>query len=182
MLKMKTFSNAFSLFRSEQEAVDFEEVYKQELPRIFNYFRFRVGNDQVAEDLTAETFEKAWKNRNRYEKNRAGFSTWLFSIAGNVFIDHLRKRRSEIPLDALSERSDDTKIEDIFTQQANISRLNVLLAGFAERDRELVALRYGAGLTNRTIAHLTGLSESNVAVILHRLVQKLREEWEVPHE
>lgn len=179
---MKTFAKGLSVILAKKETVDFEEIYKQELPRIFNYFRFRVGNDQIAEDLTAETFEKAWKNRNRYDKNRAGFSTWLFSIAGNVFIDHLRKRRNEISLDALSEQSDDTKIEDIINHQANISRLNVLLAGFAERDRELVALRYGAGLTNRTIANLTGLSESNVAVILHRLVQKLREEWEVPHE
>lgn len=46
--------------------VDFETVYQTELPRIYNFFRYRVGDDQIAEDLTAETFEKAWKHRERY--------------------------------------------------------------------------------------------------------------------
>lgn len=53
-----------------------------------------------------------------------------------------------------------------------------LLLQLEERERELVALKYGAGLTNRDIARLTGLSESNVGVILHRTVRSLRQEWE----
>ena len=62
--------------------------------------------------------------------------------------------------------------------EADFERLSVLLTQLEERDRELVALRYGAGLTNRAIARLTGLTESNVGVILHRTLNKLRVEWE----
>ena len=61
--------------------MDFETVYQTELPRIYNFFRYRVGDDHIAEDLTAETFEKAWKHRERYRDDLASFSTWLFIIA-----------------------------------------------------------------------------------------------------
>ena len=64
-------------------------------------------------------------------------------------------------------------------EQFDLARLCALLAQCSDRERELVALKYGAGLTNRTIAGLTGLSESNVGTILNRLVMRLRAEWEV---
>ena len=69
-------------------------------------------------------------------------------------------------------------LEDLIEQHADFAHLSVLLARLADRERELVALKYGAGLTNRAIARLSGLSESNVGVILHRAVQTLRSEWE----
>ena len=71
-------------------------------------------------------------------------------------------------------------MDDLAQQHTDYARLSILLSQLADRDRELVALKYGAGLTNRAIAGLSGLSESNVAVILHRAVQTLREEWEKP--
>lgn len=61
--------------------------------------------------------------------------------------------------------------------RSNVARLTTLMAKLPERDRELIALKYGGGLTNRTIATLTGLSESNVGTILHRAVQALRADW-----
>ena len=63
------------------------------MPRIYNYFRFRVGTDADAEDLTAHTFGRAWRARERYRQDLAGFSTWLFAIAHNVAVDFLRARR-----------------------------------------------------------------------------------------
>jgi DNA-directed RNA polymerase specialized sigma24 family protein len=50
---------------------DFEAIYQNELPRVYNFFRYRVGDDQIAEDLTAETFEKACRNRERYRSDLA---------------------------------------------------------------------------------------------------------------
>ena len=62
-------------------------------------------------------------------------------------------------------------------QRADFLRLSALLADLPERDRELLALKYGAGATNRAIAKLTGLGESNVGTILHRVVAALRTRW-----
>jgi RNA polymerase sigma-70 factor, ECF subfamily len=76
--------------RAPPRELDWNSVYRDQLPRLYNYFRFRTGRDADVEDLTARTFEKAWKARDRYRRDLSGFSTWLFSIARNVAIDHLR--------------------------------------------------------------------------------------------
>ena len=167
-----------SWVRPSASETDFERLYQTELPKIYNFFRFRVGDGPVAEDLTADTFEKAWRKRNSYRKDLASFSTWLYTIARRVAVDHYRKQRPEIPYESAGPLTADVTPEDLTTRQADFERLSVLLAQLEERDRELVALRYGAGLTNRAIARLTGLTESNVGVILHRTLNKLRVEWE----
>ena len=157
---------------------DFEALYHEELPRVYNFFRYRVGDGPLAEDLTAETFEKAWRKRDQYRRDLAAFSTWLFSIARRVAVDHFRRHRADVPLDEMTHVPDLMNTEDAAQAQADFARLSILLARLADRDRELVALKYGAGLTNRTIAGLSGLSEANVGVILHRAVQTLRANWE----
>lgn len=175
---MVTKSSLMTWLGTPATETDFEELYRAELPRVYNFFRYRVGDGQLAEDLTSETFEKAWRNRDRYKRNLAVFSTWVFTIARRVAVDHYRKHHTEISLNELAHSTIDENMEDWAQQQADFARLSVLLVRLADRDRELVALKYGAGLTNRTIAHLTGLSESNVGVILHRALQTLRNEWE----
>jgi RNA polymerase sigma-70 factor, ECF subfamily len=169
---------AFSWPWQSREEVDFEVLYQTELPRIYNFFRFRVGDGPVAEDLTSATFEKAWRNRHRYRHDQAAFSTWLFTIARRVATDHYRKKRPELSLDELPELAVPEITEELVQNNADHDRLALLLSRLAERDRELVALKYGAGLTNRTIAGLTGISESHVGTILHRTIVKLRAEWE----
>ena len=158
--------------------VDWEAEYQVDLPRLYNFFRYRVGDDHVAEDLTAETFEKAWRNRHRYRHDLAAFSTWLFTIARHVAADYFRKPHPEVSLDSAIQVANDETVESLIQQRSDFERLSTLLARLADRDHELVALKYGAGLTNRTIAHLTGMSESNVGTILHRITQQLRAAWE----
>jgi RNA polymerase sigma-70 factor, ECF subfamily len=157
--------------------LDWDELYSEQLPRIYNYFRFRVGNDADAEDLTARTFESAWKARERYRKDLAGFSTWLFTIAHNIAVDFLRSRRSQIPLDAVEEMAADGTPEEGAARDSDLRRLSALSARLSEREQELIALKYGAALDNRQISKLTHLSESNVGTILHRAVETLRRLW-----
>jgi RNA polymerase sigma-70 factor (ECF subfamily) len=175
---MTTKNGLIAWFGTSINEADFEEMYRVELPRIYNYFCYRVGNVAVAEDLTSETFEKAWRNRWRYRRDLAAFSTWLFTIARRVVQDHYRRKRDNLSLEQAAERHTNENLEDLIEQHADFAQLTVLLARLADRDRELVALKYGAGLTNRAIARLSGLSESNVGTILNRAVQTLRTEWE----
>ena len=113
---------------SKAQPVDWDSVYAEHLPRVYNFFRYRVGAD--AEDLTAQTFEKAWRSRQTYGPDLGEVITWLLTIARNVAVDHFRTRRAHAPLDDVDE-----------------------------------------------IAHVTGLTESNVGTILHRTVQTLRTAW-----
>jgi RNA polymerase sigma-70 factor, ECF subfamily len=157
--------------------LDWDELYSDQLPRIYNYLRFRVGSDADAEDLTARTFESAWRARERYREDLAGFSTWLFTIAHNVAVDFLRSRRQQVPLDDAEEVAADGTPEDDAAHDSDLRRLRALAASLSEREQELIALKYGAVLDNRRIATLMRLSESNVGTILHRAVQTLRSQW-----
>jgi RNA polymerase sigma-70 factor (ECF subfamily) len=157
--------------------VEWAALYADHLPRIYNYFRFRLAAEADVEDLTARTFEKAWSARARYRRDLAGFSTWLFRIAQNVCFDHIRASRPHAPLDAAVEIATDRTPETDEERRSDLTRLATLTALLPERERELIALKYGAGLSNRTIAPLVGLSESNVGTILQRTVQALRSQW-----
>jgi RNA polymerase sigma-70 factor (ECF subfamily) len=156
---------------------NWDAVYAEQLPRVYNFFRYRLGNDAQAEDLTSRTFEKAWAARARYRRDLAGFSTWLISIARNVATDHLRAQRPHLPLEAAEDVAARSTPHDDVANDSDLARLGALLEKLPQREQELVALKYGAEATNRAIAELTGLSESNVGTILHRVVQALRRDW-----
>jgi RNA polymerase sigma-70 factor (ECF subfamily) len=159
------------------QAVDWDRVYAEQLPRVYNFFRFRVRSQSDVEDLTARTFEKAWIARERYRHDLAGFATWLLSIARNVAIDYLRARREHVPIDVAVDIPTERTPEHAAMEGSDIARLAELTANLPERERELLALKYGAAISNRLIAQLTGLSESNVGTILSRTVEKLRTQW-----
>jgi RNA polymerase sigma-70 factor (ECF subfamily) len=156
---------------------DWDALYADQLPRVYNFFRYRVGSGPTAEDLTSQTFEKAWAARHRYRRDLAGFSTWLMTIARNVATDHWRRRREHAPLEAAGELSGGEEPHEGLERREMFGRLLHLLAELPERDRELISLKYGAGLTNRAIAKQLRLTETNVGTMLHRAVQKLRAGW-----
>ena len=159
---------------SQPGGIDWKEVYLENLPRIYNYLRFRIGDDLIAEDLTSSTFEKAWKSRNRYRREISAFSTWLFAIASNLAIDYFRKQRMEVELSQLDAQGSAQSAEEVSEQNAQYAHLLLLLEKLSSRERELFALKHGADLTNRQIATLTGLSESNVGTILYRIAKQIR--------
>lgn len=161
----------------ETNELNWDALYAREAPRIYNYFRFRLGSNSDVEELTARTFEHAWRSRSRYRQDLAGFATWLFKIAQNIGTDYLRAQHQHLPLDAALEVTTEGTPERDAEQRSNLKRLALLCKALPERERELVALKYGAVINNRVIAQLTGLTESNVGTILHRVVQTLRDQW-----
>jgi len=179
---MSTQTNSLKGAYTLAEEIDWEVAYKEYLPRVYNFFRYRVSDGSLAEDLTAATFEKAWRGRARFRRDLSAFSTWLFTIARNVAIDHFRKRGQDVPLEVVHEQPDPASLEETVQRNQDFTRLSTLLLQLPARARELIAFKYGAGLNNREIARLTRLSESNVGTILKRTVEKLRVEMEVNHE
>jgi len=156
---------------------DWDAVFAEELPRVYNFLRYRLGSEALAQDLASRTFEKAWRHRHRYKRQVSKFSTWLLTIARNAAIDHRRTERQHAPLEAAADVPSDASPEEDAVLRSNFARLSQLMAGLDDRERELLALKYGAGATNRAIADLTGLGESNVGTIIHRAVSELRSKW-----
>jgi RNA polymerase sigma-70 factor, ECF subfamily len=159
------------------QELDWDAVYADQLPRVYAYCRYRSRSDSEAEDLAARTFEKAWRARDRYRSDLAGFSTWLYRIAQNVCADHHRARRDHLPIDVAMDAPAGDTPEQRVMRDSDFDRMARLVAQLPERERELIALRYGADLGNQFIARLTGLSVSNVGTILNRAVRALREMW-----
>ena len=92
-------------------------------------------------------------------------------------VDHFRAQRPHLPLEAAEEVPANRTPHDEVARDSDLARLGALMQGLPQREQELLALKYGAEATNRAIAELTGLSESNVGTILHRVVQTLRRDW-----
>ena len=167
--------------RAVKEAISaretFAELYEEYLGKVFRYIQYRVNNIQLAEDLTSAVFEKALVNFSKYSKDKASFSTWIFSIARNVVIDYYRvkERRQTIPLEEATEiSSEDLSPEEELLKREEVERLRVCLAELSQEEQEIIRLKFGAELNNRQIAKMLGLSETNVGTKLYRAVRKLR--------
>jgi RNA polymerase sigma-70 factor (ECF subfamily) len=162
---------------------DWDTVFVELLPKVYRYFCYRVGEGQLAEDLTSTTFEKAWRKRHRYRKDLSAFSTWIFTIAHNVAIDHFRTAHHPLALEDVGPvYADNLSPETRVEQQEHFARLAHTIAQLPEREQELLALKYGSDMSYRDIATVMDLTPSNVGVILHRAIKQLRTYMEADNE
>ncbi len=153
---------------------DFTHLYQGQLRSVFNYVRYRL-DAREAEDVTADIFSRAWASRRSYDSAKGAPSTWLWAIARNVVTDWLRRRRPVyVQLSPEVGDSSNPLGELILTKEEELRQVRVALLQLPPLDQEIIALRFGAGHTNRTIAALTDLSEANVAQRLRRALRKMR--------
>ena len=161
--------------RSEQ--VVFVRLFDEYFPRVYNYAHYRCGDAETADDLAAQTFERAFSRLEQYDPQRGPFGAWLFAIARNLVNDHLRRlqQRACLPIEKFENCPALTASpEESLIQVEAQAELMAALAHLNERERDLLSLKFAAGLTNRRIAELTGLSEGNVGVIVYRALGHLR--------
>ena len=159
------------------EARQFVQLYDEYFERVYRYARYRLEDHALAEDMTALTFERALKHLNDFDQRRGSFGSWLFTIARNLINNHLRdeRKRTCISLDSYVDHLGKTASpEDKYLQVETQTELLAAIACLNARDRDLLSLKFGASLTNRRIAEITGLSENNVGVIVFRALHKLR--------
>ena len=137
--------------------------------RVYAYVAYRIGDGPDAEDVTSETFERALRYRSTYDAAKGHPAAWLVGIARRC-IEDARSPRPTPVADVPDGAGPGELAEDA------IRRLDLAtaLATLGARDRELIALRYGADLTARQIAGLLGLQTNAVEVALHRALARLR--------
>lgn len=153
----------------------FDQLYRSSRDDVYAYAAGLLRDRAAAEDVTATAFERAYRKRTRFDPARGNARAWLFGIARNAALDELRRRGRQAELAA--DPVDAESLTD--PHPAERSELRLLLVGaLAEleaRERELVALKFFAGLSNTEIAGVLGITESNAGTKLHRAVTKLRE-------
>lgn len=153
----------------------FLKLYDEVAEPLFRHCFFRVSSREIAEDLTQEAFMRVWNYLaagNALENPKA----FLYRVAGNLVIDHYRKRK-ESSLEALAEEGYDPKGDDAdsILEYASGKQALRLLADLEPQYREILTLRYVSDLSIADIAEVIGQSENVVSVRIHRGIQKLKQ-------
>jgi RNA polymerase sigma-70 factor (ECF subfamily) len=176
--KAQTNEELLLIERAARNTNDFLALYDRYFERVYTYFRYRFNEPTLCDDLCSQTFLQALEHIGQFLPARGPFIGWLFGIARNLANQHLQKSRRfpQLSFDSLwSFASSDTTPEDQTIELDEQRRMLQAIAVLSTQQRDLLALKFSAELTNRQIATLTGLSEQNVAVIIFRSIRKLRQ-------
>ena len=170
-----------NIFRQPNSSIaspaQFRTVYELNRLPVFRYvYALTGGSQDDAEDLTAETFLRAWKARHQFNGEMEASIAWLIGIAKRLVIDDYRRTvraTRDLPTDPDSESTpEQTAIQD---EQEKI--LFRLVADLPDEQREIIVLRHLLGWRVNDIARHLGVSENKISVSLHRTLSKLREKW-----
>lgn len=161
--------------RALQPDLVFDQLYRESRDDVYAYAAGLLRDRATAEEVTATAFERAYRKRSRFNPGRGSARAWLFGIARNAALDELRRRGRHAQL--VAEPEDLARLGALHIDER--SELRIALANALDalgaRERELVALKFFAGLSNAEIGRVLGTSESNAGTRLHRVVSKLRE-------
>jgi RNA polymerase sigma-70 factor (ECF subfamily) len=153
------------------------ELYTLYFPRVYRYILARTGNPYDAEDLAEEVFMKVLEAIERFQWREAPFSAWLFRIAHNALISQRRKdgvRGRSGPLSdglALDAQSPDDMVEN----RLALNEIMDAALKLPEAQRQVITLRFAAGLSVAETARAMNKGEGNVKVIQHKAIAKLRD-------
>jgi len=152
----------------------FDRLYRSSRDDVYAYVAGLLRDATAAEEVTAAAFERAYRKRNRFDPQRGEPRAWLFGIARNAALDELRRRGRQAEMTA-----EPTDLSSLGAEGAEHDERRLAVSAAIERlqpaERELIALKFFAGLENREIARALGVTESNAGTKLHRAMTKLRE-------
>ncbi len=157
---------------SQRDPSRFAGLYERYFNRVYAFALARTGEQSMAEDVTSETFRRAFQNLPSFQWRGVPFSSWLFRIAANASSDMRAKRGRQVPLEDVSEEAVGSSDEMAFVEE------RVHLLGLLERlpgdQRRVIVLRFAEGRLGREIAEAMGRSEGAVKQLQLRALQNLR--------
>jgi RNA polymerase sigma-70 factor (ECF subfamily) len=170
---------ATALSAAEQPAeVGFEALYRSSRDDVYAYVATLLRDPGAAEDVTASAFERAYRKRQTFVARKGSPRAWLFGIARNAALDELRRRKRAGTIDPERHELEVEPVDDRAELSFRRAAVREALARLSPRERDLVGLKFHAGLTNAEIGRVLGTSETNAGTLLHRTIQKLREACE----
>ncbi|MCR8641122.1 sigma-70 family RNA polymerase sigma factor [Paenibacillus sp. N1-5-1-14] len=159
----------------------FAEIYEAYYSRIYKYICYRINNHYEAEEICSHVFEVVISKYNSYSSQKSNFEVWLFAIARNAVTDYFRsqKKRATFSLDSILDMIlPKSSPEEIVIKDDSNEILYMALAKLSDKERNIIGLKYAAGLKNTEIADLLEVSGSNIGVVLYRCLKKLQQELE----
>ena len=163
---------------ARRDPAAFTTLYRRYVMPVYRYLYKWVGSPAEAEDLTSQVFIEALQGLIRYQE-RGKFAAWLFTIARRKAIAAYRQRRSILPLDEAGDVPGPAEdLLELVVQDEQQEQMAALFARLDEEQRELLRLRFTAGLGYAEIGALLGRSEAAVKMAVYRLLHRMYEKWE----
>jgi RNA polymerase sigma-70 factor (ECF subfamily) len=167
---------------TEPMTVRFDALYRETASDVFAYVMTLLRDRTTAEDVTATAFERAYRRQSGFDPKRGTQRAWLFGIARNAALDELRVRKRTAAL--LTDPEDpDARCDDGAQDDEAALRRAAVAAALAQldpRERELIALKFHAGLDNAEMAKVLNISVANAGTRVHRAVTRLRKACHAP--
>jgi RNA polymerase sigma-70 factor (ECF subfamily) len=159
--------------KNDQEA--FAQLYEEHFDKIYRYLALRIGNEMEAEDMTQQVFLNALQSISSFRWKGVPFSAWLFRIAHNQAVDHLRKKkkRASVPLDESLMSSNDAP-PAATELKMDIEELLRATKRLTEAQREVISLRFSSELSIAQVAKIMGKSQGAVKALQHSAIVALR--------
>ena len=154
---------------------DFETLYERHAQALFGFLAYRTGDRVLAEDLLADTFEKALRSRRGFDRRKASEKTWLYAIALNTLRDHIRRQQAEGRAVERSHPAGDVA-PDLFSDVEHRDEVARAMAVLTPEEREAVSLRFGADLSVPELAKVLGVELTTAEGRVYRALRKLRAE------
>jgi RNA polymerase sigma-70 factor (ECF subfamily) len=159
----------------ERDTTAFAALYDQHVVRVYRHIYYLVTDGREAEDLTAQTFLKAWEAIDRYKERGAPFGAWLLRIAHNLTISHLRAKRPQSILeDTYVDQKMNRNPEQALEQSSDETSVREAVLKLRGDQRQVIMLRFVEELDYREVAEVIGKSVPAVRVIQHRALGNLR--------
>jgi len=157
----------------DQEA--FAKLYEEYFDRIYRYIALKIGDKVEAEDMTQQVFLNALQSISSFKWKGIPFSAWLYRIAHNQVVDHLRKtkKRVAVPIDE-SRASSDSNPQLMAEQSLDIEQLLSATQRLTEAQRQVISLRFAGELSIAQVAKIMGKSQGAVKALQHSAIVALR--------
>jgi len=169
--------------RAQRDPGAFGELYRRYVERIYAFAHRRTWNREAAEDVTAATFERAYRHLAQFDPNGAGFGPWLYRIAANELVDHYRREgrsKTDRGQRALRVLGDEATLDDHdhLESEGQVDHMLAALSTLRPRYQQALTLRYLGGLSPDDAAKAMECSKAVLAVTLHRALGALRRSFE----
>ena len=161
-----------------QSLPPFEILYDRYHAQVYRYLYAHLKDEHDAADLLQHVFFQAWRQGQTYEPGHGSVATWLFSIAHHRLVDFYRTSRPDSSWESMPgmPTMDQNPEEHVIEAEA-VAQVKSLLEALSRPEKELLALRFAAGLSSAEIASLIGKSEAATKKQLTRLLHRLREQY-----
>jgi len=156
---------------AQKEAL-FKEIFEKNNKRVYHLCYGYTGDSDAADDLMQETFIKVWQNLDKF-RNQSQIATWIYRIAVNTCLSHLRIEKRKAT-DEINDKIIETKAEETSNKQEQVDQLYKCIAQLEENERIIITMVLDE-IPYQEIAEISGISEGNLRVKIHRIKNKLTE-------